>query len=228
MNAQPLTIAISYDPIRVTGRFELRGPPGNSAWDRLLARAIGDQADTTVTIDAIELPWPKALGLLRDFGSRNQQQLLNFRFLPEGEAVERVKRFADEVRRARAAKDSLTLSMGKDEILRRLKLAGFTRRELKAFQLRDIERLLALPHGANFSVPGAGKTTVTFALHLLTRQSNQHLFVVGPRAAFPAWKDIVNECIGSDVPLDRSRSPFWKAVLKISTICFEAELPASS
>jgi hypothetical protein len=28
-------------------------------------------------------------------------------------------------------------------------------------------------------VPGAGKTTVAFAVHLLTRQQNTHLFVVG-------------------------------------------------
>jgi hypothetical protein len=203
----PLTIAIQYDPVRLCGRFERRGSSVSTAWDRLVARVIGDQSDATVTDNYIEIPWARALGLLRDFGNRNQQQALNFRFLPEGEASARIKVFSDEVRAARAAKDSLTLSISRDEIVARLINLGFTKRKLKPFQLRDIERLLALPHGANFSVPGAGKTTVTFALHLLTRQPGQHFFVIGPRAAFPAWKDIINECIGDDAPAE-SLEPF--------------------
>ena len=101
----------------------------------------------------------------------------------------------------------MVLSISRDEIVSRLITLGFNKRQLKSFQLRDIERLLALPHGANFSVPGAGKTTVTFALHLLTKQPGQHFFVVGPRAAFPAWKDIISECIGDDAPVS-SREPF--------------------
>jgi len=56
-------------------------------------------------------------------------------------------------------------------------------------------------------VPGAGKTTVTFALHLLTRKEGQHFFVVGPRAAFPAWKKIISECIGANAPT-ASLEPF--------------------
>src|SRR5690606_33302230 len=38
-------------------------------------------------------------------------------------------------------------------------------RELRPFQWRDLGRLLALPHGANFSVPGAGKTAVAYATY---------------------------------------------------------------
>jgi len=36
---------------------------------------------------------------------------------------------------------------------------GRFRRPLLEFQQRDLSHLLQLPHGANFSVPGAGKTT---------------------------------------------------------------------
>src|SRR5690606_22620437 len=63
-----------------------------------------------------------------------------------------------------------------------------------------IAHLLSLPHGANFSVPGAGKTTVTFALHLLVATQGEHLLVICPKAAFPAWRAIVNECISADAP----------------------------
>jgi SNF2 family DNA or RNA helicase len=191
----PLIIKVTYDPIRLTGRLERRGEASNSIWDRLRVRAIGDQIDASVTDATIDLAWPKVLGILRDFGSRQQQQTLNFRFAPEGEAARLIKRFADEVRSARAARDSLTRSIDRETIVRELIQRGLTKRELKPFQLRDLEHLLALPHGANFSVPGAGKTTVTFALHLLTGQPGQHMFVVAPKAAFPAWKSIIEECM---------------------------------
>lgn len=204
---EPLSIGISYDPVRLTGRFERRSAGDSTAWDRLVARAIAEQVEGVVGSDRIELPWPKVLGLLRDFGSKSQQQALNFRFAPEGEARTRIKQFSEEVRRAQAARGTLTLQIGRDDILRRLTEIGFTKRHLKEFQLRDLEHLLSLPHGANFSVPGAGKTTVTFALHLLTRGSGQHLFVVGPRAAFLAWKKIISECIDDNAPPE-SREPF--------------------
>jgi hypothetical protein len=203
----PLSIGITYDPVRLTGRFERRSDGDSTAWDRLTARAIVEQVDGIVGPDRIELPWPKVLGVLRDFGSKAQQQSLNFRFAPEGEANERIKQFSEEVRRARAARGTLTLQLSRDEIQQRLAALGFTKRQLKPFQIRDLERLVSLPHGANFSVPGAGKTTVTFALHLLIKKPGQHLFVVGPRAAFPTWKKIVSECIDDSGPAE-SREPF--------------------
>lgn len=201
MSDNPLQIAIVYDPVRIVGRFEKRGSEGAAVWERLSARALAENSDATANDEIIELPWPNVLAVLRDFGSRAQQQSLNFRFSPEGEAAEKIKRFSEEVRRARAARDSLVLIMSRDEIRDHLLELGFTKRELKPFQYRDVERLLSLPHGANFSVPGSGKTTVTFALHLLTQQPGQHLMVVGPRASFPAWKKIVSECIGPNPPV---------------------------
>lgn len=190
-----LPIVITYDPVRIAGRLERRGASASSIWDRLRARAIADQSDAVLAEDSIEMAWPKLLGVLRDFGSRAQQRSLGFRFQPEGEAKERIRQFSQDVRRAHAARDKLTLRISRTEIESELRRLGFTRRDLKTFQLRDLERLLSLPHGANFSVPGAGKTTVTFALHLLTRQPGQHLFVVAPKSAFPAWKEVVTACM---------------------------------
>ena len=85
--------------------------------------------------------------------------------------------------------------------------AGFTKRHLKKFQLRDIARLLSLSNGANFSVPGAGKTTVTFALSILTHKPGQHLIVISPKSAFQVWKDIVSDCVDSRVDRDNAE-PF--------------------
>ena len=41
---------------------------------------------------------------------------------------------------------------------------------LTPFQLRDIARLLSIGHGANFSVPGAGKTRVSLAVFSALRE----------------------------------------------------------
>ena len=85
-----------------------------------------------------------------------------------------------------------------------LAAAGF-QRDLKGFQLRDLGPPLALSHGANFSVPGAGKTTVAYALHALERARGRvdRLLVVAPLSAFAAWADEVQECF--DEPLRVAR-----------------------
>lgn len=63
-------------------------------------------------------------------------------------------------------------------------------RELRTFQIRDLTTLLDLEHGANFSVPGAGKTTVTYALYESERLRGRvaRLLVVAPLSAFDAWE----------------------------------------
>ena len=65
------------------------------------------------------------------------------------------------------------------------------KRTLTSFQKRDINRLLKLPNGANFSVPGAGKTTSTLVIWDFLRQKNtiDKLLVVCPKSAFEAWNE---------------------------------------
>ncbi|HWX98141.1 MAG TPA: DEAD/DEAH box helicase [Solirubrobacteraceae bacterium] len=69
-------------------------------------------------------------------------------------------------------------------------------RPLRDFQQRDLARLLALSHGANFSVPGAGKTTVAYALYEAERQRRgiERLLVIAPLSAFDAWITEAAEC----------------------------------
>ena len=82
-----------------------------------------------------------------------------------------------------------------------LRAAGFTR-ELKEFQLENVARLLLLPHGADFSVPGAGKTTVALASHALSRARGrvEQVLVVAPIAAFDAWKEDSAACFSVQTP----------------------------
>ena len=77
-----------------------------------------------------------------------------------------------------------------------LKRAGFIR-DLKHFQLENLAAIRSLPHGADFSVPGAGKTTVALANFAFARFTGEvkRMLVVGPLAAFPAWKEDAVACI---------------------------------
>ena len=62
-------------------------------------------------------------------------------------------------------------------------------RKLTNFQKEGVRRLLALKAGANFSVPGSGKTTMTLALwsQLRTDGKISKMLVVSPKSAFEAW-----------------------------------------
>ncbi len=74
------------------------------------------------------------------------------------------------------------------EIKQRLGGSRFVR-DLRSFQERDLQALLALPHGANFSVPGAGKTTVTYGVYEAERRAARvaRLLVIAPLSAFDSW-----------------------------------------
>jgi hypothetical protein len=68
--------------------------------------------------------------------------------------------------------------------------------DLTDFQRRDIDKLLELGHGANFSVPGAGKTRTTLAVFHARRDSGviSRMLVVCPKAAFESWQIEADIC----------------------------------
>lgn len=102
-----------------------------------------------------------------------------------------------EDRRARETAINLPLA-DPAELQSELEAAGFKRR-LKGFQLDNLCRIAILPHGADFSVPGAGKTTVALANFALQRARGrvERMLVVAPLAAFAAWKEDSIECFSS-------------------------------
>ncbi|WP_204163556.1 DEAD/DEAH box helicase [Nocardioides gilvus] len=76
--------------------------------------------------------------------------------------------------------------------------------DLTSFQKRDIAKLLSLRHGANFSVPGAGKTRVGLAVfHALRRQEGiERLLIVGPKSCYDAWKYENTKCLRRPLIMD--------------------------
>ncbi|WP_196217868.1 DEAD/DEAH box helicase [Streptomyces blattellae] len=69
--------------------------------------------------------------------------------------------------------------------------------DLSAFQRRDIAKLLSLQHGANFSVPGAGKTRVALAVYAAQKAVGhaRRLLVVCPKSAYDSWRFETSECL---------------------------------
>lgn len=99
-------------------------------------------------------------------------------------------------RRAREASAAQPTSADPGRLEDELKAAGVVR-QLKTFQLENLATILRLPHGADFSVPGAGKTTVALASYAINRHRGaiQRMLVIGPIAAFEAWKEDSRACL---------------------------------
>ncbi|MFF0302487.1 DEAD/DEAH box helicase [Streptomyces nigra] len=110
-----------------------------------------------------------------------------------------------------------TALLAPDEVMDRLGPAW--KANLTSFQLRDIGRLLTLRHGANFSVPGAGKTRVALAVFQAERHAGraQRLLVVCPKSAYESWQ-FENSAVYGDAALrmavaDGHIDPVAEAVL---------------
>lgn len=88
------------------------------------------------------------------------------------------------------------------DVKSRVAATGRFDRPLTKSQLRDLGRLLVLMHGANFSVPGAGKTTSLLATYEACKGAGavDQLLVVAPKNAFLSWEDEVRLCYPSDPP----------------------------
>ncbi len=208
MENNPTIITISYEEATLYGRLAVETTCANaSAWTKLCLSALDVSSDTELQGHYLRLPWSSALTLVRQYGSKSTQLNLNFRFKLIGEAEGKIKRFLSEFKKARIDRSSIQESLTNKEINEKLFSKGFTKRTLKPFQVRDLQTLLALSNGANFSVPGAGKTTVTFALNTILRRPEDQLLIIAPKAAFQAWVDIVTDCI-SETAEEFYREPF--------------------
>lgn len=66
-------------------------------------------------------------------------------------------------------------------------------------QYANLASLVRMMHGANFSVPGAGKTRATLALHSYLRETGvvSRLLIIGPKNAFGSWEEEVARCLSA-------------------------------
>lgn len=80
-----------------------------------------------------------------------------------------------------------------------LVIRGF-KRKLKDYQEKAVRHLLAVENGANFSVPGSGKTTMIYAAYSVWKDKGEvdKLLVIGPPSSFMAWEEEFIECLGKE------------------------------
>ena len=107
--------------------------------------------------------------------------------------------YSKDVEKLFSAKTDIDLRLSPDEVRTGLRRAGFLRWSSQSpDQLRDIGRLAILPNGANFSVPGSGKTNSLLAVHSLAGLEfpNLKLLVACPKNAMLAWDEEVVACLG--------------------------------
>ena len=181
-----------YRQGRPTVVIERAEDANSGAWARLqeaLARGIesGSQNRTVVHADV----FLAELNVLREL-----KAVFGESFQPGPNLSDQLRSMASDRKEREAVVDAGEPDAASlNDLARELRRSGFTR-ELKDFQLRNLYRLISLPHGADFSVPGAGKTTVAlagFSLHR-ARGTIQRLAVIGPIAAFGAWKEELVAC----------------------------------
>lgn len=107
-------------------------------------------------------------------------------------------------------------SIGNPQLTSHLKL----NRPLTAEQITNITNLVRSPSGANFSVPGAGKTATSLAIYKLLREGEQtQLLVVCPKSSFEAWQTEASVLFGTDVKshiFDDSSIAFGSNVLLVN------------
>lgn len=69
---------------------------------------------------------------------------------------------------------------------------------LRPYQYKAAYLLSVGRGGFDFSVPGAGKTIITYAAyaHMKSQGNVDHIFVIGPGSSYNAWFDEFNTCFG--------------------------------
>ena len=98
-------------------------------------------------------------------------------------------------------KDKKKKSLTDNYIYKQLKKKGFNPPyKLTKYQMNSIKFLLQNNNGANFSVPGSGKTVVTLATHVLTSGLNG-LLIVAPKGTFMAWDEQIEEIFDKSHPI---------------------------
>jgi hypothetical protein len=109
-----------------------------------------------------------------------------------------------EREQVKEALDGARPTLDSEQIRKRLDGTRFIR-DLKPFQIRDAGRILSLSHGANFSVPGAGKTTVAYAVYEAEHAAGRvaRMLVVAPLSAFDAWLGEVAVCFDPAPKIER-------------------------
>ena len=169
------------------------------AWHEITTKAALADPSAMVSGWELQLSWAAYLHLAQSVKYLAESSELNINY--SDDAAQLLRRWVEDVRAT--AVDATDVRGRDEEVLGLLVDSDWdtSKRELTESQQRDLLKLVCLQHGANFSVPGAGKTTVATALHEVLRMRGvvDRLVVVAPKNAFQAWDDAVEDCLTTDL-----------------------------
>lgn len=183
-----MSVRIAYDTTTRLATIERLDGFDDAAWSELTSLFRVPGSDATVTDSTIRGPWLALAANLRSLAHLQKKYGFRTQYTNAAEAL--VRRHVEEARRVEDLRHHpVTQDVSVIELEPRLTARGWSsaKRRLTAEQKRDLGRVIQLPHAANFSVPGSGKTTVLLAAHLLSYDDEVALLVVAPKNAFPAW-----------------------------------------
>ena len=146
--------------------------------------------------ESIEIPWLGFLTMTRVL--HHLQSSHRFRTDYTNEARTRLLAYVREATDLQSVQSGANVqTLSEHDLTKHLVSRGWDtgKRTLTPEQMRDARRMLQLSSGANFSVPGAGKTTVALAIHLAGMPRESKLLVVAPKNAFLAWDEVLEECL---------------------------------
>ncbi len=202
-----MNLHIEFDQADVIGRLTSSEDMPSHVWNRICEIMLAFEPEAAVAGRRIEVEWRTVLDAAHELARLRSQ--LAFSVSYSDSARMHLARYSRETQAIRASHGTLQTTLSNDEIERRLHALGFSLRTLTSEQVRDLVKIIALPNGANFSVPGAGKTSVALAAHLLTKTPDTTLVVVAPKNAFIAWDEVLTECLD---PAILDTGPFVRVV----------------
>lgn len=199
-NNSKSTIEIIFDPQSVS--VHIRGVDvADSVWSQIyLLCSAGSENVDILSKCAIQLPWFEFRRILQPLAGYIAKENINVVYNDHSK-----KLISNHLHDSTALKATITGKISETLDLNNLKddlsQTSF-KRSLTEEQFRDTCRLITLKHGANFSVPGAGKTSTLLAVHSILRKEGKvsKLFVIAPRNAFISWEDEVAACFKESSP----------------------------
>lgn len=172
-------------------------PADDSApWVDMIKRLLLDSSDDTTQIDGytLTIPWWSFVAIREKFLiiCRKEELIPGKNFSVSQKAVELLQ----QAKRSREGYDKAVAQSTIDAATLNAKLnaIGFAR-PLTQRQTENVGRIAAIPAGATFSVPGAGKTTEALATFFFRAHDDERLLVIAPKNAFAAWDEQVMACM---------------------------------
>lgn len=182
-------VKVEVDPLSLLAKVTFENPIFKVINElKLILNA--SSSNSTYNESGFTIPWHDFQNALVNIGKTLKKENVVLEF--DDFSLTLVKSYLND-KKSLKSQDSF-FEIDKGALIELLVQLGFDR-VLKDEQVRDVLKLLKLKHGANFSVPGAGKTTTILAVHSILKHYGivSKLIVVSPINAFISWEDEIRE-----------------------------------